>query len=70
MVSPFGRGFESLQLHLNKKERTINLFALFIYQIYLFIVEIRFLKCVLAAAIKTMCADHILWKSNSINESL
>ena len=53
---------------LNEKERTNQLFALFIYQIYLFVVEICFLKCVLAAAIKTMCADHILWKPDSINE--
>ena len=61
MVSPFGRGFESLQLHLNEKERTIDLFALFIYQNCLFIIEICFLKGILATTIKTMCADHFLW---------
>ena len=71
MVSPFGRGFESLQLHLNKKERTFKLFALFLlvyqiccdlyYQIYLLVVEICLFKRVLTATVKTMCADHVLW---------
>ena len=70
MVSPFGRGFESLQLHLNEKERTIDLFALFIYQNCLFIIEICFLKSILATAIKTMCADHFLWKPDGFNQSL
>lgn len=68
MVSPFGRGFESLQLHLNEKERTINLFALFIYQDCLFIIEICFLKGILATTIKTMCADHFLWQSDGFNQ--
>lgn len=64
MVSPFGRGFESLQLHLKEKERTINLFALFVYQNRLFIIEICFLKGILATAIKAMCTNHVLWKSD------
>ena len=49
---------------LNEKERTTDLFALFIYQNCLFIIEICFLKGILATTIKTMCADHFLWKSN------